>query len=622
MRNQRDTGTPLSTLLSLVILYVTLIVLVLVFAGQVLRDLSFTQSGSSVVIIVLAIVFPILLLTFVAVNIVRILRERSVGRPGARFKLRLLFFFMVIVLLASVPQGALSVNFIRTAVQAWFSEDTGEAIRGGQRIALSFFNERQQELQGFARGRYLESLLAGVESQPERVWNLIQGVNPAIDAMQLFDEDFAERFFAGPNELKLSPLQAAAARGQQVARESIAGTSFLRVRAEYSPPAPAGLPADSPGFGGAGLGSVVSPAAYTVILSVTLPPGFDQSAGALTDALEFFVQLERFQGNFITAIGIFYAFFSVPLILLSILVSFFLSDEIIRPIVRLEEATRRVAEGDFSIRILSRRGDELATLVDSFNRMVGELDRTRTKIIQTEKIAAWQEIAQRLAHEIKNPLTPIRLAAERALRKHDTNSPDFVDVFRSSVHSIIEEVDNLNSLLTEFREFSRLPEPTLRPVALRPVVDEVANMYGQSGLEASQDAPYAISVDISEGVIVNADQGQLKQVFANLFKNSMEAMPAGGRIDVATDIVKKGESTYCRIQVGDDGPGIQSEYQEKVFAPYVTTKHHGTGLGLAIVERIVFDHNGQIWFETQQGVGTTFFVDIPLAEPERREDTP
>ncbi len=597
MNPRREAGASPIGLLSLIVLYLVLIALVLVFAGQVLNDLSFTQSSATLVILALATLFPVLLLAIIIFNLVRLFRDRAVGRPGAQLKSRLLVFFLVIVLLASVPQGILSVSFIRTAISAWFSEDTGRAIRGGQEIALSFFSELERDLAAFSESPYAMSLFDGVERQPARVWERVQGVNPMLDSFQVFSPEFDPLYAGGVEELHLSPLQAAAAREGQVARESIAGTSFLRTRVSYVPPVAPSAPGDDTD-------------AYTVILGARLPAGFDEAASRLTQALEFFIQLDRFQNNFVTAIGFFYAFFSVPLVLLSFLVSFLLSDEIMRPIVSLEEATRRVAEGDFSTRILTRRGDELSMLVNSFNRMVGELERTREKIIQTEKIAAWQEIAQRLAHEVKNPLTPIRLAAERTLRKHQTGSEDFPVVLETSVRSIVNEVDNLSALLSEFREFSRLPAPSMEDVDLAVIIREVVATY------TAEVAVPVSTVGVGDDLQVHADPGQVRQLVSNLVKNALEAVAGDsgeGQVSIHVDPVSKGDARYCRLRIEDNGSGIAPDQQSKIFDPYVTTKRRGTGLGLAIVQRIVFDHHGQIWFETQPGVGTTFYVDLPAA---------
>ncbi len=597
MTPRRERGASLTGLLSLSLLYLILIVLVLAFALQLLNDLAFAHGNATRLILALAMLFPALLLGILAIRLVRLIRDRSHGRPGARLKSRLLLFFLIIVLLASIPQAVLSVTFIRTAVQTWFSEDTGRAIAGGQEIALSFFSEREANLVAFADGEFMAARLQESLSNPQRAWRRITEANPTIDAFQVFDSEMVETFAGGDESLHLDTGQAAAARVGQVARESISGATFLRIRKNVQNEADADTSGDAARAG-------ANPA-RTVIISVSLPDGFDAAATRLTQALEFFVQLDRFQGDFIAAIGLFYGFFAVPLVMLAMLVSFLLSDEILRPIVSLEDATRRVAEGDFSTRILTKRGDELSLLVNSFNRMVGELARTREKIIQTEKIAAWQEIAQRLAHEVKNPLTPIRLAAERTLRKYSTGSPDFPAVLEASVRSIVSEVDNLSDLLTEFRAFSRLPAPTMARMKLLPLVEEIEAAY-------VVDRVAQRVIDVPSELEIDADKAQIRQVFANLVKNAVEATGATGRVAIRADYIIKEAGAHCRIQIEDNGQGITPEHQKKVFDPYMTTKDGGTGLGLAIVQRIVFDHGGQIWFETQPGVGTTFFIDLPV----------
>ncbi len=343
---------------------------------------------------------------------------------------------------------------------------------------------------------------------------------------------------------------------------------------------------------------------------ITLPAGFEEDAQRLFDSKEIFEQLNRFRDILQAGIILFYFFFSFPILLLSIIVSFLLSEEIIRPIINLEEATRRVAQGDFSIRILSRSGDELANLIDSFNGMVSELDSSKKKLSKTEKIAAWQEIAQRLAHEIKNPLTPIKLAAERIRKKYDEpgrGEGELRQVVENSVQAIILEVNNLDRMLKEFNDFAKHPEPKREQIPLKALVEEVTATY----------APLAGNVRINTeavdpALVLFIDPRQFKQVFANLMMNAYKAMPGGGDLTIRADLVKKGKTDYCRIQVRDTGSGIDEAIQGLVFNPYFTTREGGTGLGLSIVERIVFDHNGNIWFETKQGLGTTFFIDLPV----------
>lgn len=586
MKQRERTDTTPAGLVSIVVLYLVLIVLVLLFARQILTDLAIAGAASRFFIVLVAVVFPAFLLSLIVVNVVRLLRQRARGRPGARFKTRLLLFFSVVVLLASVPQGIFAIHFIRTALNSWFGENTGQALRAGLDLALEYYDDRARTLEVFADSRVFDSLMENAERQPGQTWEIITEVNPTISSFQLFDASLQQVYAGGDADIHLSSRQAEQARVGQIARESTGDIGFIRLRAD----------------------SASLPAGWSVVMGVRLPADFDLRAQQLTGAVELFTQLDQFRSAFLVAVTAFFIFFSFPLLLLALLVSFFLSDEIMRPILSLEEATRRVAEGDYSFRILTRSRDDLGMLVDSFNSMVSELDRSRRKILQTEKVAAWQEIAQRLAHEIKNPLTPIKLSAERMLRKHSQGSEDFDRVFEQSVNSIIREVDGLNRMLSEFRNFSRLPEPEYREISVRELVADAAAGYeGYGGTEIEYDT-------IPGGIAIRADYRQMKQVLTNLFQNALDAMNGRGEILVHAGVVTKGNSNYCRLQVQDTGPGIGTEDQTKVFHPYFTTKRHGTGLGLSIVERIVFDHNGQIWFESERNIGTTFFIDLPVEQ--------
>ncbi len=590
MKMRRRAGSTLTGLISLVIVYVIIIILVLVLANQVVSDIPKARELPVTFIIILAILFSLVLIGIIVVNVIRLIREKAAGRPGVNFKFRLLMFFFLIVILSSVPQAFLSINFINSAMHAWFGSRVGEALRGGLSVAIETYNDSIRNLEEFTEGRLFESVLSDLDRNPERTWENVKSLNPEVDSMQVFDTGFKELFYAGRGDEGTRLLRSQATESQEglVIKDATEEVSFLRIRKTVDN----------------------SQGKYYVILSSILPQGFDESAARLTDSIESITQLERLQTNFMFAVIVFYSFFSFPLLLLSILVSFLLAEEIIRPIVQLEDATRRVAEGDFSIRILSRSRDDLSLLVSSFNSMVNELEHTRLKILQTEKVAAWQEIAQQLAHEIKNPLTPIKLSAERLLRKFRQNPENLKDVLESSVSSIIAEVDSLNTLLTEFRHFSRLPEPHPERLQLYDLVKDAAALYSRESGEVQ--IKYE---DLDRNIFIKADPVQLKQVFANLFKNAVEAIDGGGSVFVRADLVKKGNKSYCRIQIQDTGSGIEEKHHSSVFNPYFTTKQHGTGLGLAIVERIVFDHDGQIWFETEKDAGTTFFIDLPM-EPE------
>ena len=345
-----------------------------------------------------------------------------------------------------------------------------------------------------------------------------------------------------------------------------------------------------------------------VVLTARVPERLERTARSLTAAQELFERFERLRSPLLLVLTAVYGVFAAPILLLSVLAGFFLSDRIMRPIEALEDATRRVSEGDYNVRILTRPGDDLGVLVVSFNRMVTELDRTRRRMAQAEKVQAWQEIAQRLAHEVKNPLTPIKLAAERLQRRYRAGAADFEEVMDRTVATIVREVDALTALLNEFRSFSRMPEPQFEQVHLGELLREVSDVYrDHPGVSVSLEG-------VPEQMWISADRGQLRQVFVNLITNAVEA--AGGSVSmlISAHEVQRGRQSICRVRVEDDGPGIPEDLRESLFDPYVTSKNRGTGLGLAIVERIVFDHDGRISYESAPGSGTTFVIDLPVEQ--------
>ena len=582
MKLFRGTTSSTAGILSVVFIYIILILLVLLFSNQILMDVTEEGRLSNSIIIPIGILLPVVLLGIIVLNVVRLARDKRANKPGVRFKIRLILFFTFISLLSSIPQGILSISFLDTTLNSWFSARLGRALEGGVHIALTHYNERVESLEDFSSSRVFQTLMQDIEYRPERVWENIHSANRMVESFQVF-RDGESLFFFGEERGEIEGYSSTLVREGAVIKDTTEDISALRVFQTVD----------------------VSGRRYQVVLSSFLPANFDLEAGNLTKSLEVFRQLEEYNTIFRLVLILFYSFFSVPILLLSILVSFILSDEIIRPIVHLEDATRKVAEGDFSVRILSRSRDELAVLTQSFNTMVSEMEHSRRQLLQAEKVTAWQEIAQRMAHEIKNPLTPIKLSAQRILKKYGRDPSGFEEILESAVGSIVREVDNLNDLLQEFRDFARLPAPQTEIVPVKELIDETTASFQASYPEV------VFFQHIGDDITVRADRGQIGRVFQNLIRNAIDAMDERGEITLYASLVTKGNIHYSRIQIQDTGPGIKDRDREKLFHPYFTTKDHGTGLGLAIVERIIFDHKGSIWFDTEPGIGTTFYIDLP-----------
>ena len=582
----KKAGASRSGLVTVFLVYILLVILLIYMTGRLLVDIPADSDFSNMIIVPVAFILPVALLAALAVNARKLYIDIRNGSPGARFKTHLILFFTLVVILSSVPQSLVSLRFVNTAIRTWFSPEIGAAINGGLDLSLAYYNEKINSLTDYGESPFFTSMLKDLERSPQRMWINIHNSNPAIDSIQIFDSEGGSVFFSGEDIAIIEELPPFDGISGLMPREDKEDTGLLRYLKDYS-------------SGGN---------SYSVVISVLLPRNLDDTARSLTDAREVVLTYQKNQREFTILLYFFYAFFTIPLALLAILISFLLSDEVIRPIVSLEAATRRVSEGDYSYRILTRSGDELSNLAKSFNMMLGELENSRKKMMQTEKISAWQEIARQLAHELRNPLTPIKLSAERLMRKYKSDPDNIGPVLEKALPGIISEVGTLDTLLREFRDFSQLPTPKFTRVELALILNEAAAGY----VNSYPNIEFDLST-ISPHLEMTVDPDQLRQVFSNLIKNACEAIGGeAGKISIQTDLVIKGNSSYCRIRVQDSGPGIETDNYDQVFNPYFTTKDDGTGLGLPIVERIIFDHRGEIWFETDSGHGTTFFIDLPM----------
>ncbi len=230
-----------------------------------------------------------------------------------------------------------------------------------------------------------------------------------------------------------------------------------------------------------------------------------------------------------------------------------------------------------------------------------------TQLIKTQKIAAWKEVAQGIAHEIKNPLTPIQLNTQRLKKKYHENREDFARVFDESINIISQEVEGMKDLLNEFLRFSRMPAPDPKLTSLHKIIDDILISYSEH--EKNIQIKKSFDPNLAQMVI---DPEQFRRVLINLFENATDAIDEGGTIQIQTKILndKKG----VRLEFSDNGTGISSADREKLFLPHFTTKKRGTGLGLAIVNRIIIDHNGTIRVQDNSPRGTTFIIDLPYSQ--------
>ena len=294
-------------------------------------------------------------------------------------------------------------------------------------------------------------------------------------------------------------------------------------------------------------------------------------------------------------------------ILLAILLSSWAAARVTRPVERLARAAQDVAAGHWDTRVDVHGGDEVAQLAESFNRMTGELLAQQERLVQTERVAAWRELARRLAHELKNPLFPLQLTVENLMRARTQSPEQFDEVFRESLSTLLAEISNLKTIIGRFSEFSKMPHPQLQAMQVNETLQGVVKLF-HAQLQAPGREPIVCRLELDENLgTIGADPDLLHRALSNLVLNAMDAMPNGGTLTLRT---RRGGDNVI-IEVSDTGTGMTREECERIFTPYYTSKQHGTGLGLAIVQSVVSDHGGRISVQSEPGHGATFVIELP-----------
>ncbi|MGA2300624.1 MAG: HAMP domain-containing sensor histidine kinase [Candidatus Acidiferrum sp.] len=301
------------------------------------------------------------------------------------------------------------------------------------------------------------------------------------------------------------------------------------------------------------------------------------------------------------------ALVALAALLIGLLLSWWVSRRITRPVEELANGARDVASGRWDTHIDVKGSDEIGQLAAAFNDMTKTLASQKEKLVQTERVAAWRELARRLAHELRNPLFPLQITVENLQRARQLGPQQFQEVFSEATATLKAELANLNSIVGRFSDFSKMPAPQFTRVNVNEVLRNAVRLF-EPQFTAVGKPSIATEFFLSDSLPeIDADPDLLHRAFQNLVLNALDAMPAGGTITLKSS--DAGESV--RIEVADTGKGLTPEECSRLFTPYYTTKQLGTGLGLAIVQSVVSDHHGSISVSSEEGRGAAFRIDLP-----------
>jgi|WetSurMetagenome_2_1015567.scaffolds.fasta_scaffold00067_45 two-component system, NtrC family, nitrogen regulation sensor histidine kinase NtrY len=297
--------------------------------------------------------------------------------------------------------------------------------------------------------------------------------------------------------------------------------------------------------------------------------------------------------------------FTLLLVVITMSLAVFISGRLTSPLTMLNEGLASVELGKKSKHLEYKGSDEIGELVKQYNRMVDELDESAGKLADSEREYAWREMAKQIAHEIKNPLTPMKLNVQQLLKSWKDRIPDFNEKIEGFSRNQIEYIDNLSSIASAFSSFAKMPGANPLEVDLLEQVRSTLELF-----KNTDNVTFEVNWPHESKIFIYADRDHLNGIFSNLFKNSIQAIPQDreGFVNVSTEVIRN----KVVISVTDNGSGIPEELKKKMFTPNFTTKSSGTGLGLSIVKKYVEGAGGRVWFESEAGKGTSFHIEFPL----------
>lgn len=565
--------------------YIIILILSVFISVQLINRITTGNFEGARIFLPVSMILPVALLAALVFNLIRIAREGRRGDPGFRLKRRLVILFALITLLSAVPQALLSGYTIIQAYSAWFSPEIGSALNSGLYFSLIYYHDLVSNLKQISRSRFLEETVVRYRHDPDRIWEQLSSVNPWIHTLQIRNGDRYEVFGDMIGEL---PAEEIGSRSEgmlpRIKRQEISILSSLVIL-------------------------TIEGEEYRVVISTILPKDFDAEAENLTRATEQYREFYTLLPFIKVSAGMLFVVFTIPLVFLTLLLGIVLSDRIIVPVSRLAKASRRIAAGDYSFRLAPEKNDDFHVFIDSFNAMIREIQNSRTSLLQTERVSAWQGIAQRLTHELKNPLTPIKLTAQRLQRKIPVLPEDTREMISESLDRILTQVEHMDRMLQDFRSFADDRQPVFESQNLALFLEDQITLFRERYPEVTMEIGFP-----KTPVVIPMDPEQLSRAFENLVRNSHEAATQGVTIQIRIETIEKGALPYARIAFSDNGPGIPDNLLERVFEPYFTTKENGLGLGLPVTERIISQHRGRIWAESGQGPGTVIFIDLPVEE--------
>ena len=560
------------------IVIVTIVTLFLLYFGAIVYysfrvetiDL-FQRISKNNILLYLFFALFLIMFALVLFYLIQIISDRVKNREGSKFRLRLTLFFLIITSIPLIPLTIISNNWISKSINMWFVSGIEDSLVDAVEITKELYKRLAVETE-----REWNDLCP--DCSPDTMKNIkfqnIDGVyllqSEPNDVVSVFSS--SQVVSSDMNSLDLSEMKLDVWK-----RVNIKGNEYLLI-------------------------PVMGQDSERIVLVKKVPDFIMNHTDSVFKGLQNYRTMKVIREPIKGVVILFYIVVTMPFVLLSFYLGLIISRDVTRPIRELVIGTQRVANDQLDYKVEFPAKDELKLLIDSFNRMTEDLRLNKELVKYSERSAAWQDIARKIAHEIKNPLTPIKLSAERILKLYK-GKDNYREVLTKCIDTILSEVSNITYMVNEFSSFARFPSSKLERNDIITILTDIHNFLK----DTYKDIEFSIS-HIEESVYILLDKYQVRRALLNIIYNSINAVSDNGKIQIK-GYTSPGKEDHYTIAISDNGVGIEDDIKDRIFNPYFSKDGKGTGLGLTIVERIIYENKGRIWFESVPG-NTTFFVEF------------
>jgi two-component system, NtrC family, nitrogen regulation sensor histidine kinase NtrY len=574
-----------AVLAGILLVYVLYFGAVVAFSVRIETIALFQAITESRALLFSLLAFFSIMFFLVLFNLAQIIIDRFRNREGAKFRLRLTVLLLIITSIPFVPLSIISNNFITKSIGFWFVSGIEDSLDNAMEVSRELYGRLSRE-----SIEEWEEICSGCSLSDLRDMRF-----ETIDGIVVYGADRTRVEFIYPNDGAISKY----IRDVDAANLSSEGWKRVPIRDEEY----LFIPVKKPQTGG-------HPGFLYLVRKV--PAKIRDSTQSISMGLQNYRVMKVVRRPIQLVITLVYIAVIMPFVLLAFYLSLIISKSVTNPIRELAIATRKIAEGELDYRIRFDAKDELRMLIRSFNGMAEELQMNRELLKYSERSAAWRDIAQKIAHEIKNPLTPIRLSAERILKLYQREDK-FREILAKGIDTIINEVKNITAMVNEFSSFARFPESKIERCDITSLLGDIVSLLGDSYKNVQFSFHHK-----EESVYLLVDGEQLRRAILNIVYNGINALAGAPNGESGEGAIRvecytpKGRKDHFTIAINDNGAGIDDGIKDLIFKPYFSKDGKGSGLGLAIAEKIVFENKGRIWFESRPG-STTFYLEFPKA---------